>query len=326
MTDPSDPDLQPNPTRRRTIVPWLLLALLLGLGGWRGWHWWQAERAERQAVAGASEQRIFALEERLAALRRDQRSQATRLQQAEATNRILRDELLGISQRATLLEDSVARLADSERNGARALRLDEVELLLAMALQRLQLAGDLEGTRRAYALAADVMAGIEDPRYLDLRQALAQERTALATVEVDPARAAAQRLDAFEAGLDALPVAADAGSDRRAPWWRRLMSRFIEVRPSAGVHLQAPADRSAAFDALRIELTIARAALERRDREAWRDALGRADAWLGRLWPASAALRTRRQELRDLRALPLSPSLPVLGSTLEQLRSRRAAR
>lgn len=326
MTDPSDPDLQPNPTRRRTIVPWLLLALLLGLGGWRGWHWWQAERAERQAVAGASEQRIFALEERFAALRRDQRSQTARLQQAEATNRILRDELLGISQRATLLEDSVARLADSERNGARALRLDEVELLLAMALQRLQLAGDLEGTRRAYALAADVMAGIEDPRYLDLRQALAQERTALATVEVDPARAAAQRLDAFEAALDALPATAATDPDQRAPWWRRLLSRFIEVRPSAGVRLQAPADRSAAFDALRIELTIARAALERRDREAWRDALGRADAWLARLWPASAALRTRRQELRDLRALPLSPSLPVLGSTLEQLRSRRAAR
>ena len=119
---------------------------------------------------------------------------------------------------------------------------------------------------------------------------------------------------------------AAAGTDPRAPWWRRLLSRFVEVRPSAGVHLQAPADRSAGRDALRIELTIARAALERRDAAAWRDALERANAWLPRLWPDSPALRTRRQELRDLRALPLKPSLPVLGSTLEQLRSRRAAR
>ena len=90
MTDLSDTDdTQPTPARRRTLVPWLLLALLLGLGGWRGWHWWQAEQAEHQAVASASEQRILALEERLAALRRDQRSQAARLQQADATNRIV---------------------------------------------------------------------------------------------------------------------------------------------------------------------------------------------------------------------------------------------
>ena len=326
MTDFPDTDPQPPRARRAPLVPWLLLALLLGLGGWRGWQWWQAERAEHQAIASASEQRVLALEERLAALRRDQRSQAARLQQADATNRILRDELLGISQRATLLEDSVAKLADTERNGAQALRLDEVELLLAMALQRLQLAGDLDGTRRAYALAADVLAGIQDPRYLDLRQALAQERAALAAVKVDPAREASQRLDAFEAGLDQLPLHPQGGADPRAPWWRRLVSRFIEVRPSAGVHLQAPADRSAAIDALLIELTIARAALERRDAGAWRAALDRAGAWLPRLWPDSPALRTRRQGLRDLRALPLAPSLPVLGSTLEQLRSRRAAR
>jgi len=321
-----DTEPPPAPARRPALLPWLLLVLLLALGGWRGWTWWQAHQVESQAAASASEHRMLALEERLAALRRDQRSQATRLQQADATNRILRDELLGISQRATLLEDSVAKLADTERDGARALRLDEVELLLAMAMQRLQLAGDLEGSRHAYALAAEVLAGIEDPRYLDLRQALAQERAALAAVKVDPAQAAAQQLDAFEAGLDQLPATAAAGTDPRAPWWRRLLSRFVEVRPSAGVHLQAPADRGAARDALRIELTIARAALERRDAAAWRAALGRADAWLPRLWPDSPALRTRRQELRDLRALPLRPSLPVLGSTLEQLRSRRAAR
>lgn len=321
----SDTDTAPPRARRPSLLPWLLLALLLGLGGWRGWAWWQAQQAESRAAASASEHRALALEERFAALRREQRSQAERLQQAEATNRILRDELLGISQRATLLEDSVARLADTERNGARALRLDEVELLLAMAAQRLQLAGDLEGSRRAYALAAGVLAGVEDPRYLDLRQALAQERAALAAVTVDPAQAAAQRLDAFEAGLDQLPASTDAGTDPRAPWWRRLLSRFIEVRPSHGAGLQAPADRGAARDALRIELTIARAALERRDAGAWQAALDRAGAWLPRLWPASPALRTRRQELRDLRALPLRPSLPVLGSTLEQLRSRRAA-
>ncbi len=59
-----------------------------------------------------------------------QQAQAKRLQQAEATNRVLRDELLGIGERATLLEDSISRIADPDRDSAQALRLDELELLL----------------------------------------------------------------------------------------------------------------------------------------------------------------------------------------------------
>ena len=99
---------------------------------------------------------------------------------------MLRDELLGIGQRAALLEDSVAKLADPERHGAQALRLDEVELLLSQGQQRLQIAGDLDGARRAYALAGGVLDGIDDPAYLSLRQALAQERAALDALGADP--------------------------------------------------------------------------------------------------------------------------------------------
>lgn len=316
----------PTPARRSPAALWLLALLLLGLAGWRGWSWWQAERAQAHAVASESGQRIDALEERLAALRRDQRSQLQRVQQADATNRVLRDELLGISQRAALLEDSVSKLADPDRHGAQALRLDEVELLLTTAQQRLQLAGDLDGARRAYALAAGVLDGVDDPAYLSLRQTLAQERAALAALGADPVRTAAGRLDAFAAQLTSLPQHVDAGEGARAPWLQRLLSRFIEVRRSDRTRLRAPTERVAGLDALLIELTLARAALERRDADAWRAALTRAEHWLTRLWPQSAALRTRRHELQALRALPLALPLPVLGSTLEQLRSMRAAR
>ena len=52
------------------------------------------------------------------------------------------------------------RLADANRQGAQALRLDETELLLTLGEQRLRLAGDLDGARHAYALATDVLDGI----------------------------------------------------------------------------------------------------------------------------------------------------------------------
>ena len=102
------------------------------------------------------------LDARVDVLRDAQRTQAQRLQQAEATNRVLRDELLGIGQRAALLEDSVSKLADPDRHGAQSLRLDEIELLLGVGQQRLQLADDLNGARRALALATPLLAGIDD--------------------------------------------------------------------------------------------------------------------------------------------------------------------
>ena len=176
--------------RRRPLWPWLLLALA-ALAAWGGWTAWQARQHAALRAAGDAEQRLSALEERLASLRREQRSQAQRLQQADATNRLLRDELLGLGQRAALLEDSVSKLADPDRHGAQALRLDEVEMLLGTAQQRLQLAGDLDGARRAYALAAGMLSGIDDPAYLSVRQTLGQERAALDALGGDPARAAA---------------------------------------------------------------------------------------------------------------------------------------
>ena len=72
-------------------------------------------------------------------------------------------------------------------------------------------------------------------------------------------------------------------------------------------------------------MSLARAAAERRDVDGFRAALGRADLWLTRLWPDSPTLRQQRQRLQALAALPLSLSLPTLGSTLQQLRQLRAA-
>ena len=326
MTDSPQAEVPSPPARRSPAALWLLALLLLGLGAWRGWHWWQAEQAQARHAASESDQRVAALEERVSALRRDQRGQVQRLQQADATNRVLRDELLGISQRAALLEDSVSKLADPDRHGAQALRLDEVELLLTTAQQRLLLAADLDGARRAYALAAGVLDGIDDPAYLSLRQTLVQERAALDALGADPVRAAAGRLDSFAAQLGALPAQADADERARQTWLQRLLSSFVEVRHSDQARLHAESERAPGLDALQIELTLARAALERRDAKAWQTALARAERWLSRLWPESAALRRQRHELQALRALPLTLPLPVLGSTLEQLRSMRATR
>jgi uroporphyrin-3 C-methyltransferase len=323
VTDASDPTSNPAPTRRSPAVLWLLFALLVAFAAWRGWAWWQARQQAAGAAQFDTQQQLGALEARLESLRREQRSQAQRLQQADATNRLLRDELLGLGQRAALLEDTVSKLADPDRHGAQALRLDEVEMLLGVAQQRLQLAGDLDGARRAYALAAGMLNGIDDPAYLSLRQTLGQERAALDALGVDPARAAAAQLDVLSARLARLPEPA-ATAPGHGPWWQRLLGRVVDVQPSDRAQLRAPAERAAAMDALQTELTLARAALERRDTTAWRAALARAERWLPRLWADTPQLRAQRNALAALRTHSLALPLPMLGSTLGQLRTMRA--
>ena len=319
------PDL-PAPPRRASALAWLLLLLVLPVAAWLAWQTWQVRSAERLAAAADQLQRITALEERMAAVRRNHQAQGKRLQQAEATNRVLRDELLGVGQRAALIEESVQRLAGPAEGAAQALRLDDIELLLAQGQQRLLLAADLDAARRAYALAARLLDAVTDPGYIDIRQVLVQERAALDALGADPRVVALGRLDAFAARLDALPsqppprVAADGKA-----WWERLAARVVDVRRSDAQATLAPVERSAGVATLRLELALARTAAERRDAQGYRAALARAGAWLPRLWPESPALAARLDELRALGALPLAVALPTLGSTLEQLRLRRAA-
>jgi uroporphyrin-3 C-methyltransferase len=298
------------------------VALLVALAaGYLGWHQW---RAREQAAVDDTHQQVVALSERLNAMRGEQRSHSRRLQQADSLNRVLRDELDGITQRAALLEDSVSRLADPDRHGAQALRLDETEMLLVLGNQRLQIAGDLDGARRAYALAAGVLDGIDDPAYLSVRQTLLQERAALDALGADPRVKAMAQLDAYAQTVTA-PAGRDAiARDLRAPWWQRAFGNLLQVQPTDRAVAVQAGDRAAALAGLQLEISLARAAAERRDDRGYRDALRRADAWLQRLAPDPAALAQQRAQLQALAAMPLSLSVPTLGSTLQQLRQLRA--
>lgn len=316
----------PAPRRSSSAWLWLLLLALLAGGGWYAWKQWQLGEARNRAAVADADLRLDALDERINALRNDQRSQNRRLQQADTTNRVLRDELHGIGTRASLIEDSVSKLADPDRHGAQALRLDETELLLTLGQQRLQIAGDLAGARRAYALAGGVLDGIDDPAYLSLRQTLMQERAALDALGIDPRVRAMAQLDAFARGLSLAPVRDPLDAAPRAPWWQRAFGNIVDVQPSDGAVALRPADRAAALAGLQLEISLARAAAERRDDPGYRAALTRADGWLQRLAPASAAQARQREALKALAAQPLSLSVPALGSTLQQLRQLRTTR
>jgi len=320
-------EVSPAAPRRplRWILP-LALVAALGAAGWFGWNSWQAGQQQAAQARSAASEQLSALQHSLEALRRDQRANARSIQDAAATNRVLRDEVLGLGQRNALLEENLARLADSSRQGAQAVRREEAELLLSQAEQRLGFAGDIDGARRLYALAAGVLESIDSPDYLNLRQALIQERNALDALGPGIRAQTAEQLGEWSTRLASLPEQVPSAPEEQQTWWQQLLSPLVQVRPADGKVLVARSERIAAADSLEIELSLARAALERGDVRSWRQALDRVDRWLQRLWPDSPQRQQQRRQLQALRAVELRPALPELGSTLQQLRAMRAAK
>ncbi len=321
-------DETPTPPRG-SLLRWLMLLAVIAViaaACWLGYRAWQAQQLRAAALRDTTAQQLAALQQSLDGLRRDQRANARSIQDAAATNRVLRDEMLGLGQRNALLEENLARLADSSRQGAQAVRREEAELLLSQAQQRLTYAGDIDGARRLYALASGVLESIDDPAYLNLRQALLQERNMLDTLGDGIRAQTTERLQQWAAKLEKLPEQVRQPAGTTAPWWQKLLSPLVQVRPADGKVLVARSERLAANDSLQIELSLARAALERGDDVAWRQALDRIDGWLQRLWPDSPQRQQQLGELRAMRGVELRPTLPELGSTLQQLRSMRAAK
>lgn len=323
------------PSRRRG---WFLLVLLLLLAAlasalwfWQQWRMQGERLAQREGDAAAWQQRLSALESTLDGVQRSLKTLETRATDNSATNKVLREELLGMGERAALLEDAVARLADNRLRGEVVMRLNEAEFLLLLGEERLRLFGDAPAAIQAYGLADAALAGLDDAPLATLRQTLAQELAALRAIPLDARARVRAGLEALARDLDSLPstrrdevAVADANDSRLM----QLLSRLVTVRrvdPQQAVF--GPVQREAALAALRLRLELAQAALARPDPAAFTQALDAAALLMPRLFDASRPEVARRiAELAAWRDTALLPELPVLGATLQELRGLRATR
>lgn len=328
----------PNSERRRRgsrLRFWLLLILivLLVVAGAAGWLWWQARDAVQPAVDTAGTD-LQALADPTTATTSGAPAVAAPRRTAQPGSEVDGNAGSAVDQRLALIDARLTRLANRQPQTARHLQLDALALLLATGQRRLHIAGDVQGAREAYRQAAGMLDGLDDPVAARLRQQLQRERVALQALDADPR---AQALAALAQFAQALPDAASGNDDGArpdgarpqsdTPWWRDTLGRFVDVRRSDAPAPVEPSQRAAASTGLQIELSLARAAAQRRDVRAWRASLARVDDWSQRLWPDATAAQQRHARLQQLTQMPLaSPALPELGSTLAQLRHIQAAR
>lgn len=305
----------------------IVIPLLLAAAG--GAWWWTSRPVPETTPDPLSntvlDQRLLAVEQALAAIERGQSRTAQRLADLEARSTVQREELLGWGQRTALLEESIQQIAASPNGDAGVqLRLDEVDLLLSFAETRLALSGDVDGARRAYGFADGLLASLTAPQYVNLRQSLAQEQAALAALPADPRIVARSAIDAVEAALPALEAQpAEPPPAAATSPLEKVLDALVDVRPRGAQELLAPADRQRGLAALRLELGLARLAIERGDGEGLAAASARARDWMRRLYAAGPALDAETARLAALDDARLAIDVPVLGSTLAQLRAQR---
>ena len=186
-TQPTQPNSRFTARTGATLLAVGLLAALAYLGYDRLLKPRSAASAQTLDLsAEALDRRLLAAEQALAADQSERRNLQQRLDESSSRTSLLRDEMLGISERATLIEDSVRELGAGGRSVQESLRVNEAEMLLGMSRERWLLSGDLSGTTHALELAANAIGGLKGPQWLNLRQIMAQELAAFRAIETDP--------------------------------------------------------------------------------------------------------------------------------------------
>lgn len=337
MTNSSSPPLAPK--KSATAVLALLIAFLALLASALALSWlWRTENRNGLLESERSEvdARLNLFEDRLKLAEADLRATQLRLQDAATVNRNLRDELLGMTERAELLETAIKRVSDRSIDNIAELRLNNAELLMTAGLARLRLFRDTAGALAAMQWADAELATLHDPIIAGIRQSLAREIDALKTIPADYPQRATASLRRMQEWVATLPIqdlttrlAETRYESNIGSRIRTLLNNFIRVR-------RLDEDTPGFIRPLQDKLARAQLRLQLLDFESTLLAgdetnLPQLLSVIENTAKASFDLNSNSGksfllELQALSSLPSLPSLEVVGSTLLQLRNLQETR
>jgi len=326
----------PRPRRARSSAMFLILIALVVGGLW----WWYANerrsaessRSEAAPVVDPVDLRLSEVERVGQHNRREIETLRARLGDAESVNRSLREELFAFAERSRTLEDAVANLALQRVSGRDTLALNEAEFVLQLAAQRLALFHDPAAAITAYRFADGALAGAEDPLFASVRQTIAAEIHALENAQPLQTQATLAALGELRSALATLPTPAvqvsAADDPALAPSrFARIVGQFVRIRRDDSTLEYASRDIGLTRALVVLDLRAAEAALFARDADAFTAALEQARDGIGRHFDVDAtAVRDALARIDRLRATPMAPALPEVGSALRELRNLRTTR
>lgn len=334
-------------TSLRIVFVLLVLALLVA-AGYTGWQWWtqRARASERVAAHDAEITRMG--------------TQLTQLESASAELLTRQSDLSRMSDRngtditalQSRIDDSLklmSRISEDLSGGRTRFTLAAVEQLLLLANDRLLLARDVKAAIFALESADARLAALSDPQLFTVREALAQERTALLAVPAPDLASAALIFASLIDRAPQLPLASHAPAEFRsnaarqgaapddgASGWRRLLAAVQTAVQSLftirrddnarALRMLPPEAEAAVYHVLTLKLEGARVALLKHDSVAMREQLRSTVAWLhAEFKPDDPGVLAMSAELERLATLELAPPLPDISRSLAALRARLEA-
>lgn len=329
---PAPSPAAPAPVRRSPLggITLVLAAAGVAMGGIA---WWRAASDSAAGTAittdiALARTDIDGLRRAIELDRRERDLLRQRLADSENINKTLREEVLGVSERARVLEDAISNLADKRLSGHDAMLLNEAEMVLLLAQQRFELFHDAGAAARAYRIADSALAALQDPAFATVRETLAVELRSLEQLNQPAEAAALTELAALRVQVSRLPLAAaldrqTAGGDTKL--WR-VLGQFVRIT-RAGPGGAAVADPALLRSYVGLDLRSAELALLERNEPALDAALDRAQAQLKDGFAANdPAVTDALDSVRRLRTMTAQTApVPTLGATLKELRNLRAA-
>src|SRR5579883_48764 len=221
-----------------------LLALIAAAAcAWRVWQWNRIQRTQAERTA-ALEARVAAAERQWGAVRAQQHSLQSRIDDLHSELRDEHDAQNALDQRTRNLETTIGQISSEQSRGRDALLLDDAEFLLRAGQQRWALFHDAEAAARAYALADDALAQVAEPSFAQVRSGIANERAALIAAAAPSRQQTLDQLTALRAQAADLPLAQAASSSRRpdngvfARAWQAL-SGILTIERDSGASVPA---------------------------------------------------------------------------------------
>lgn len=308
----------------------IALVVALAAAGVGGFAWWQAASLARSGGDAAHQVELLRTEldglRRGADLDRREREQLRqRLGDAENVNKSLREEVLGVTERARVLEDAIANLADKRLSGHDALLLNEAELVLLLAKERFELFNDAAAAERAYRLADTALAAVEDPAFATVRETLGVELRELAALKQAPQGAGVAELAKLRDSLATLEAPQGAAAAAQNPSrLSRVLGQFVRIS-HAGEAGVAARDPVLLRGLIGLDLRAAELALLERNDAALHAALARAKTQIESAFDRDATnVRAALATLDRLGATAAPPASVELGATLKELRNLRS--
>lgn len=311
---------------------WFFVALIAtGLAGWQ-WVDHRAQMAELRLEMG---QRLDLV-----------------LEKEAASGKQNRDDLAAAMDRLAAVETRLAAGDEQGRalqalyqdisRGRDELALVEAEQAISLAVQQLQVAGNVPAARSALQLADERLARSDRPQALALRRAVGKDLERLrALPAADLAgfslqlETVLQAVDRLPLAMDARPAAAVAATPEGEPgiWWQvplrnfwRELRQMVRIQRFDGTEpgLLAPEQAFFLRENLKLRLLNGRLALLSREPAILRSELGQAEAWLRRHFDLrDPGVQAALASLQQVAGAGTMAELPRLEGTLAALAELR---